>query len=214
MAQQARTQDPQKEAPPEVKEKLEKKPEKKTEEKAEAKTEEKPKFHFQILADHRARWSESEHWKNVEVGHAWVRLINPIGLAESWGYWPAEEVPVASPWTSVRGEVRHPDEERMPAGQTISDLEHAIFEIDQAAADRVLKAANNRVTDPGQYNLLNHNCADFAQEMARAAGVDVPASILASIANPSVLYASLAELQAAKAAETKTVAAEGGENKK
>jgi hypothetical protein len=214
MAQQAPTQEPKKDVDPEVAKKLEKQAEKKTEAKPETKAEEKPKYKFQILADHQARWEESEQWKTVQVGHAWVRLVNPIGLAESWGYWPAEEVPVSAPWASVRGEVRNPDNELMPAGQSLSDVEHASFEIDQAAADRVMKAATNRVTDPGMYNLLNHNCADFAVEMAKAAGVDVPVSLLSNIANPNVLYSSLAELEAGKAAEKKTQAAEGGENKK
>jgi hypothetical protein len=214
MAQQAPTKDPKKDVDPEVAKKLEKKAEKKTEAKPEAKVEEKPKYKFQILADHQARWDESEQWKSVQVGHAWVRLVNPIGLAESWGYWPAEEVPVSAPWASVRGEVRNPDNEHMPAGQSLSDVEHASFEIDQAAANRVMKAATNRVTDPGMYNLLNHNCADFAAEMAKAAGVDVPISLLSNIANPNVLYSSLAQLEAGKAAEKKAPAAEGGENKK
>lgn len=218
MAQQAPAQEAKKDVDPEVAKELEKKAEKKAEAKTEAepeaKAEEKPKYKFQILADRQARWEQSEQWKNVPVGHAWVRLVNPIGLAESWGYWPAEEVPVSAPWASVRGEVRNPDNEHMPAGQSLSDIEHASFEIDQAAADRVVKAASNRVTDPGAYNLLDHNCADFAVEMAKAAGVDVPVSLLSNIANPSVLYASLAQLDAAKSTEKKTQAAEGGENKK
>lgn len=214
MAQQAPAQETKKDIDPEVSKKLEQKAEKKTEAQPEAKVEEKPKFKFQILADHQARWSESEHWKNVQVGHAWVRLVNPVGLAESWGYWPAEEVPVSAPWASVRGEVRNPDNEHMPPGQSMADIDHANFEIDQAAANRVMKAASTRVTDPGQYNLLNHNCADFAVEMAKAAGVDVPASLLAKIANPNVLYSSLAQLEAGKAAEKKTQAGEGDEKKK
>lgn len=215
MAQQAPTQEPKKDVDPEVAKDLEKKAEKKTEAKPETKAEEKPKYKFQILTDHQARWEQSEQWKTVQVGHAWVRLVNPIGLAESWGYWPAEEVPVSAPWASVRGEVRNPDNELMPAGQSLSDIDHASFEIDQAAADRVMKAATNRVTDPGMYNLLNHNCADFAVEMAKAAGVDVPMSLLSNIANPNVLYSSLAQLEAGKAAEEKkSKAAEGGENKK
>lgn len=214
MAQQAPTQEPKQDIDPEVAKKVEKQVEKKTEAKPEAKAEEKPKYQFQILADHQARWDESEQWKTVQIGHAWIRLVNPIGLAESWGYWPAEEVPVSAPWASVRGQVRHPDNERMPAGQSLSDLDHASFEIDQAAANRVMKAASNRVTDPGMYNLLNHNCADFAVEMARAAGVDVPMSLLTNIANPSVLYSSLAQLESGKASENKTQAVEGGENKK
>jgi hypothetical protein len=215
MAQQAPTQDPKKDVDPEVAKKVEKKVEKKTEAKPEAKVEEKPKYQFQILADHQARWEQSEHWKTVQVGHAWVRLVNPIGLAESWGYWPAEEVPVSAPWASVRGEVRNPDNEHMPAGQSLADVKHASFEIDQAAADRVTKAATNRVTDPGVYNLLNHNCADFAVEMAKAAGVDVPMSLLSNIANPNMLYSSLAQIEAGKAAAgKKTQAAEGDEKKK
>jgi hypothetical protein len=214
MAQQAPTQEPKQDIDPEVAKKVEKQVEKKTEAKPEAKAEEKPKYQFQILADHQARWDDSEQWKTVQVGHAWIRLVNPIGLAESWGYWPAEEVPVSAPWASVRGQVRHPDNEHMPAGQSLSDLDHASFEIDQAAANRVMKAASNRVTDPGMYNLLNHNCADFAAEMARAAGVDVPMSLLTNIANPSVLYSSLAQLESGKASGNKTQAVEGGENKK
>jgi hypothetical protein len=213
MAQQAPVQEPKKDVDPEVSRELEKKTEKKAEAQPEAKVQEKPKYKLQILADHEARWSESEHWKNVQVGHAWVRLVNPIGLAESWGYWPAEEVPVSAPWASVRGEVRHPDHAHMPAGQSLTDVDHASFEIDQAAADRLMKAASNRVTDPGMYNLLNHNCASFAAEMAKAAGVDVPQSLLANIANPSVLYSSLAQTEAGKVDEKKTQSAEGDEKK-
>lgn len=211
MAQGARTPQESPEAQPEV----EKKPEKKPEKQEAKKEEEKPKFHFQVLADHTARWEESEHWKNVPVGHAWVRLINPIGLSDSWGFWPAEEVPVSAPWTSVRGEVKTPDEERMPAGNTLDTLEKATFEIDEAAAQRVAKLASNKLSDPGQYNLLNYNCADFALEMAKAAGVDVPMDVLANVANPNTLYANLAQLEKARAAETKTsAAAGGGESKK
>jgi hypothetical protein len=212
MAQGARTPQESQEAQPEVEKLPEKKPEKQPEAKQ---AEEKPKFHFQVLADHTARWEQSEHWKNVPVGHAWVRLVNPIGLADSWGFWPGEEVPVAAPWTSVRGEVRTPDEEHTPAGQTISTLDKATFEIDEAAAQRVAKVASNKTSDPGQYNLLNYNCADFALELAKAAGVDVPMEVLANIANPSTLYANLAQLERARAADTKvSAAAGGGDNKK
>lgn len=214
MAQQAPSLDPKQDVDPEVAKKLEQKAEKQAEATPAAVVEEKPKYQLQILADHEARWDESQHWKSVQVGHAWVRLVNPMGLAESWGYWPAEEVPVSAPWASVRGEVRHPDNERLPPGQSLTDIDHASFEIDQAAASRVMKAANNRITDPGQYNLFNHNCASFAAEMAHAAGVDVPQSLLANIANPNVLYASLAQLDAGNAAGKKTQAAEGGESEK
>lgn len=180
----------------------------------EKKTEEPPKYRFQILADRDARWSESEEWKDIEVGHAWVRLIDPVGAVDSWGFWPAESVPISAPWTSVHGEIKHPDEGHQAHGKAPHELEQVTHEIDQTSAQRVLRTAHARETEPGMYNLFNYNCASFAEEMAKAAGVPVPTDTLATIANPSVLYASLAQRGPERGAEAKAHAPEGGESKK
>jgi hypothetical protein len=151
------------------------------------------KYRFQMLADRSAKWSESRYWKELAIGHAWIRLLAPSGDADSWGYWPdlwgGHAVDPKAPWKSVPGKVLHPDNEHAP---------NAIktYEVDRKAADKVTKAANAKESSPGSYNLFSYNCTTFVCEMAKVAGVPVPSASTLGIKNPNDLFSDIQELNA------------------
>ncbi|WP_428263642.1 hypothetical protein [Haliangium sp.] len=155
----------------------------------EPEVEAKPTYALEVLANHEATWTEFESWKDVPVGHAWIRLVAPTGHAQSWGYWPAQEVPLTAPWTTVHGEVRHPDND-LAGSEHETDVHRVSFELEEDAAKRLTRAANARIQAPGDYNLLDHNCVDFAREMAQVAGVEAPPSVFKGVAEPKTIYAA------------------------
>src|SRR5258706_8071379 len=61
------------------------------------------KYKFQILVD------SDLHIQSLKLGHAWVRLITPDSQVSSWGFWPAHNLNLFSAFTSVKGQVRSPD---------------------------------------------------------------------------------------------------------
>ncbi|HTM20933.1 MAG TPA: hypothetical protein VL172_10505 [Kofleriaceae bacterium] len=149
------------------------------------------KFKFQMLADREARWNESRFWKEFRIGHSWIRLIDPAGAVDSWGYWPdlwgGHAVDPKHPWKSVPGKVLHPDTEHAP---------NAIktYEIDAKQAGKLTKAANDKEASPGSYNLFTYNCTTFVQDMARHAGVPVPSASTLGVANPNDLFQAIEKL--------------------
>ena len=149
------------------------------------------KFKFQLLADKEADFLDRSFIRDFRIGHAWIRLLDPEGSYNSWGYWPdiagGHAVNPMQPWKSVPGKVRSPDDSHSPTAM------HT-YEVDHAAAERVQKAAAHKMASPGQYNLLTYNCVDFAAEMAHAAGVSAPSHATLGIANPNALFAGLTAL--------------------
>jgi len=143
---------------------------------------------FQLLADREAKWTDSHYWKDFAVGHAWIRLLNPAGGHDSWGYWPDLEggfgVDTGAPWKSVPGRVRHPDNAHSPTAMQT-------HEISAEKAEKVTEAANAKEGSPGQYNLFTYNCTTFATAMAHVAGVPVPSYSALAIANPNSLFAGI-----------------------
>ncbi|HUH05785.1 MAG TPA: hypothetical protein VML75_27530 [Kofleriaceae bacterium] len=150
-------------------------------------------FRFQVLADREARWSESRYFRDFAIGHSWVRLIDPAGDVDSWGYWPDLEgghgVDTSHPWKSIPGRTRHPDTSHVP-NATLS------YDIDAKAAKKVAKFGNDKVASPGMYNLFTYNCTTFACEMAATAGVPVPSAGTLGIKNPNDLYAGIQAMNA------------------
>lgn len=148
------------------------------------------KWKFQILGDKEADFTDRAFFKGA-IGHAWIRLLDPEGGYDSWGYWPDIEgghrVDPRQPYKSVPGKVRHPDEAHSPTAM------HT-YEVDQAAAESVNKAAKAKADAPGMYNLFTYNCTSFAADMAKVAGVPVPSHSTLGIANPNALVAGISEM--------------------
>lgn len=143
------------------------------------------KWTFKVLADREASWTESRYWKDFAIGHSWIQLMGPDGSVSSWGYWPDLEggygIDPGAPHKSVPGRVRHPDTAHSPNAQ-------AIYELEDAQAKKVSKAAMAKHSSPGMYNMFTYNCTTFAIEMAEAAGVAAPSGTLMGIANPNSFY--------------------------
>ena len=151
-------------------------------------------YRFQILADREARWTESRYFKDFAIGHSWVRLIDPAGSVDSWGYWPDLEggfgVDTSAPWKSIPGRVRHPDTSHSPNAMLS-------YDIDAKAAKKVATHGNDKHSSPGMYNLFTYNCTTFACDMAKEAGVPVPSAATLGIKNPNDLYAGIQAMNAA-----------------
>ncbi len=148
-------------------------------------------FKFQLLVDREARWSELEFWSRLAVGHAWIRLIEPTGSYDSWGFWPQDKAQVSlrAPWRSVPGSVHHPDEAHAP------NAIHS-YDIDAEAAERLEKEAESKTAAPPMYNLFSYNCVNFALDMAQVAGVAAPSASTLGVANPNDLFADIEKLNA------------------
>jgi hypothetical protein len=152
-----------------------------------------PKWKLQILADEELRFTSL---KNLKVGHAWVRLLDPHQQVQSWGFWPKTPISLKwyAPWKvadSVPGMVRHPDDTHSP------NAVHT-YDIDQAAAEKMQNSAAERVASPGSYNLFHRNCVNFAIDMCRAAGVSAPSFSTLTIANPNALHDGIEKMNAKK----------------
>jgi hypothetical protein len=149
------------------------------------------KWKFQILADAELKLSSL---KNLKVGHAWVRLLDPAAQVHSWGFWPKEPIKTFPPWKpfeSTAGFVRTPDDTHSP------NAVHT-FDIEAPAAQKLQKSAAERVANPGSYNLFTRNCVNFAIDMCGEAGVAAPSFSTLKVANPNALRDGIAQMNAKK----------------
>ena len=149
------------------------------------------KWKFQILADAELRLSSL---KNLKVGHAWVRLLDPASTVHSWGFWPKDPIKTFPPWKPFQdtpGFVRTPDDTHSPNAQ------HT-YELEAPAAEKMQKTAAEREKNPGNYNLFTRNCVHFAIDMCNAAGVAAPSFSTLKVANPNALHDGIEKLNAKK----------------
>ncbi|GAB4544990.1 MAG: hypothetical protein Tsb0020_55760 [Haliangiales bacterium] len=150
-----------------------------------------PSYELQVLVDPQARWADQRGFREVAVGHTWVRLVAPTGQSNSWGYWPGEELAVTAPHESVRGEVKSPDGEQVMLSARAADVNTHRYEIAEEAAARVAYTANAQAQAPGSYNLFDHNCVDFVRELAAEAGVDVPDGVFRGVLDAGAIEAAV-----------------------
>ena len=180
----------------------EKRDEQEVEVEQEQKQDKKPdKFQLQLVSESHVHYNEVCGFGPYQGGNTWVKLIGPEGVAQSWGYFPMqhEEVPLKP----SQGHIVDPSTTGYMADQIRS------FEIDASKATAVASLAEQKRAQPGEYDVLENNCADFVMEVAEVAGVTVSLSEIL-LPNQKALLQRMAQLRAEKAGggKSKEVAAQ------
>ncbi len=151
-----------------------------------------------------------DFWVGLNVGHCWVDVIKPDGRKDSWGFTAKNprNFPRTEPWTTVPGEVLHPDGSRGATGTLERDIDE----------DQLENAEKWGDTQGEDYNLFGfdggHSCATFAKEFyEEASGEKAPTGSMfgALIASPNDLSAAMnkqLEKEREMAGETESVDAE------
>ena len=131
----------------------------------EPKIEEAPRFQLQVVSESHVLYDEYCGFGAHEGGNTWIRLVGPDNSAQSWGYFPGSQTDVpAGPTT---GNVLDPSHTGYQPDQVRT------FELDQEKATAVIARAEQKRTQPGEYDVLGNNCATFVQDVALAGGVPV-----------------------------------------
>lgn len=147
-----------------------------------------------IAVDKQADYLSKEYLDEAAVGHSWIMLQKPMGIEDSFGFWPANlgsggGFNLKEFWKDVEGEVRHPDTSHTPnAKYSVQIDSNQLLEGEKYAVDKA----------KAKYNLLWYNCTTFARDFfEKSSGKSAPSAGLL-IEDPNALYESIEMINGAK----------------